>query len=78
MDASDSRPRVRCPSCGSPVVWSGAAVWRPFCSERCRLLDLGAWFDEDRAIPGAGSATEAIDFADASLSDAARAGDENE
>jgi len=34
-------------------VWSSdASPWRPFCSERCRLLDLGAWFTEERSIPG--------------------------
>ncbi len=43
---------VECPTCGSPVEWSEAARWRPFCSERCRLIDLGAWFTEDRGIPG--------------------------
>jgi endogenous inhibitor of DNA gyrase (YacG/DUF329 family) len=29
-----------------------SAPFRPFCSERCRLIDLGAWFSEQRAIPG--------------------------
>lgn len=45
--------RVPCPTCGAAVAWSvDASPWRPFCSERCRLLDLGAWFTEERAIPG--------------------------
>jgi endogenous inhibitor of DNA gyrase (YacG/DUF329 family) len=44
--------RVACPTCGQEVAWSPAAPWRPFCSERCRLIDLGAWFTEERAIPG--------------------------
>jgi hypothetical protein len=34
------------------VEWSDAARWRPFCSERCRLIDLGAWMTEKHAIPG--------------------------
>jgi len=34
------------------VEWSAAATWRPFCSERCRLIDLGAWMTEKHAIPG--------------------------
>jgi len=34
------------------VEWSAAARWRPFCSERCRLIDLGAWMTERHAIPG--------------------------
>jgi endogenous inhibitor of DNA gyrase (YacG/DUF329 family) len=51
MDAAHASPKVSCPTCGETVVWSGLSPWRPFCSERCRLLDLGAWFSEERAIP---------------------------
>ena len=43
---------VACPNCGKPVTWSPEAKWRPFCSERCRLIDLGQWFSEEHAIPG--------------------------
>jgi uncharacterized protein len=43
---------VPCPHCGKPVPWSPASRWRPFCSERCRLIDLGQWFGEEHAIPG--------------------------
>ncbi|MCU7906826.1 MAG: DNA gyrase inhibitor YacG, partial [Candidatus Thiodiazotropha sp. (ex Epidulcina cf. delphinae)] len=38
---------VPCPACGKPVIWSAASKWRPFCSERCRLIDLGDWLDEN-------------------------------
>ncbi len=48
--------RVKCPTCGRPTEWSEAAAFRPFCSERCRLIDLGAWLSEQRAIPGASAA----------------------
>jgi endogenous inhibitor of DNA gyrase (YacG/DUF329 family) len=41
-----------CPTCQRPVEWSAASPFRPFCSERCRLIDLGAWFGEKHAIPG--------------------------
>jgi uncharacterized protein len=41
---------VKCPTCGRALEWS-TAVFRPFCSERCRLVDLGAWFSEQHAIP---------------------------
>jgi uncharacterized protein len=41
---------VSCPHCGKAVVWSPASLWRPFCSERCRLIDLGEWLDENRRI----------------------------
>lgn len=43
---------VNCPTCGKAVEWSAAQQWRPFCSERCRLIDLGAWADGSHAIPG--------------------------
>lgn len=43
---------VKCPSCGKSVRWADEERWRPFCSERCRLLDLGAWADGSNAIPG--------------------------
>jgi endogenous inhibitor of DNA gyrase (YacG/DUF329 family) len=48
-------PTLPCPTCQKPVEWSAAAKWRPFCSERCRLIDLGAWMSEQRSIPGEGS-----------------------
>ena len=43
---------VPCPTCNRPVEWSAASPWRPFCSERCKLIDLGAWAAEKHAIPG--------------------------
>jgi endogenous inhibitor of DNA gyrase (YacG/DUF329 family) len=43
---------VSCPTCNRPVVWSDVSPWRPFCSERCKLIDLGAWAAEQHAIPG--------------------------
>jgi hypothetical protein len=43
---------VSCPTCKRPVAWSEASKWRPFCSERCKLIDLGAWAAEKHAIPG--------------------------
>ena len=42
---------VKCPTCARVLEW-GNAPFRPFCSERCRLIDLGAWLSEQRAIPG--------------------------
>ncbi|NEX18885.1 DNA gyrase inhibitor YacG [Thiorhodococcus mannitoliphagus] len=41
---------VACPHCGRPVEWTEAARWRPFCSERCRLIDLGDWIEENHRI----------------------------
>ena len=37
---------VACPQCGAPVAWTPASRWRPFCSERCKTIDLGAWASE--------------------------------
>jgi endogenous inhibitor of DNA gyrase (YacG/DUF329 family) len=34
---------VKCPHCGTPVPWGPESKWRPFCSERCKLIDLGDW-----------------------------------
>ncbi|HCX33295.1 MAG TPA: DNA gyrase inhibitor YacG [Rhodocyclaceae bacterium] len=43
----DTPPRVvSCPACGKPVTWSAQSPFRPFCSERCRIVDLGAWASE--------------------------------
>jgi endogenous inhibitor of DNA gyrase (YacG/DUF329 family) len=42
---------VSCPTCGRALEWA-TAPYRPFCSERCSLVDLGAWFSEQRSIPG--------------------------
>jgi endogenous inhibitor of DNA gyrase (YacG/DUF329 family) len=44
-------PRVRCPTCQRELEWTPEALWRPFCSERCKMVDLGAWFAEERSIP---------------------------
>jgi uncharacterized protein len=41
---------VACPQCKTKVPWDGNPH-RPFCSERCRLVDLGAWLDEKYTIP---------------------------
>ena len=43
---------VPCPTCRKPVKWAESSKYRPFCSDRCRLIDLGAWADESHKIPG--------------------------
>ncbi|RPI48021.1 MAG: DNA gyrase inhibitor YacG [Betaproteobacteria bacterium] len=45
---------VSCPQCGRPVDWSPANRYRPFCSERCKLIDLGEWATERYRIPDGG------------------------
>jgi len=42
---------VKCPICAKPVEWSDRNTWRPFCSERCKLIDLGAWADGSYSVP---------------------------
>ncbi len=43
--------RIKCPTCQREVDWDSAR-FRPFCNERCRLIDLGAWVSGQHAIPG--------------------------
>jgi endogenous inhibitor of DNA gyrase (YacG/DUF329 family) len=43
--------RVVCPQCGKEIVWSTENRYRPFCSERCKLTDLGQWASESYRIP---------------------------
>jgi endogenous inhibitor of DNA gyrase (YacG/DUF329 family) len=44
MDAGSPRLRkISCPQCGGPSIWSADNPFRPFCSERCKLIDLGQW-----------------------------------
>lgn len=46
---------VNCPTCGKQIEYSTRNAFRPFCSERCKQLDLGAWASERYAIPGPAS-----------------------
>ncbi|MCB1902357.1 DNA gyrase inhibitor YacG [Cognatazoarcus halotolerans] len=39
-------------NCGKPSEWSVSNKWRPFCSERCRRIDLGAWAADEYRVPG--------------------------
>lgn len=43
---------VNCPTCQTEVEWSEKSPARPFCSERCKLIDLGEWANEEKTIPG--------------------------
>jgi endogenous inhibitor of DNA gyrase (YacG/DUF329 family) len=44
--------QVKCPACGKTVAWHESNRFRPFCSERCRSMDLGAWAAERHRIAG--------------------------
>ncbi len=42
---------VSCPTCAKPVEWRPENAFRPFCSERCKLIDLGEWAAEKYRVP---------------------------
>jgi endogenous inhibitor of DNA gyrase (YacG/DUF329 family) len=42
---------VPCPTCGGPSLYAPENRWRPFCSERCRSIDFGAWATERYRVP---------------------------
>lgn len=42
---------VKCPTCQKNVLWNTEAKFKPFCCERCKLIDLGDWASEKYAIP---------------------------
>ena len=45
------KEEIFCPRCAKPVGWNGN-LYRPFCSEKCRMIDLGMWISEQYLIPG--------------------------
>ncbi len=50
--ATERKKRVvSCPHCGQEVEWSDKNPFRPFCSERCKLIDLGQWANERYRVP---------------------------
>lgn len=52
-DVTDSEIKsVNCPNCESKVEWIAKNEYRPFCSERCKLIDFGAWATEKHSIAG--------------------------
>lgn len=42
--------KIKCPLCKNTTTWE-ENPWRPFCSERCKLIDLGKWASEEYKIP---------------------------
>jgi endogenous inhibitor of DNA gyrase (YacG/DUF329 family) len=58
--------QVKCPTCGAPVPWTESSRFRPFCSERCRAIDLGDWAGERHRIAGSplDRPADALDEAD--------------
>ncbi|MNS86920.1 DNA gyrase inhibitor YacG [compost metagenome] len=52
-----NKTQVKCPQCGRLTFYSPENEFRPFCSDRCKLIDLGAWADESYKIPSSDSLT---------------------
>jgi endogenous inhibitor of DNA gyrase (YacG/DUF329 family) len=46
------KQHVACPSCGKQIPWDSSSRCRPFCSERCKVIDLGRWADECYCVTG--------------------------
>lgn len=42
--------KVNCPNCSKEVEWSATSTFRPFCSKKCQLIDLGEWANEENRI----------------------------
>lgn len=51
MNEKQAQTVVPCPRCGAPVAWTAENRYRPFCSERCRKIDLGAWAAGEYRVP---------------------------
>jgi len=52
MPTNPASPRkIYCPQCHAPMLWSIENPYRPFCSERCKLIDLGQWATGAYRIP---------------------------
>lgn len=51
---------VICPTCGGNSVYAASNAFRPFCSERCKNIDLGAWASENFRMPSDGLADEPL------------------
>ena len=59
--------KVRCPACAGQSLYSNANPYRPFCSERCKNIDLVAWADEKNRLPDNNPIND-LDFFDDNIS----------
>ncbi len=56
-ESSAKKRMIACPRCKKETVYSPENNWRPFCSERCKLIDIAAWANEEYRLD-AGPATD--------------------
>jgi uncharacterized protein len=52
MTPENSVIQLQCPTCKKNILWNNDFPFRPFCSDRCRLIDLGEWASENHRIAG--------------------------
>lgn len=52
QDSDLTALKLACPTCKKTVLWNDEFPHRPFCSDRCRLIDLGEWASESHRIAG--------------------------
>ncbi len=55
--------KTKCPTCKKKTEWENNP-YRPFCSERCKLIDLGKWAAEEYKIEGEQNLNQSTDYAD--------------
>ncbi|MFJ5378718.1 DNA gyrase inhibitor YacG [Pectobacterium sp. CHL-2024] len=55
---------VKCPTCKQAVIWDETSIYRPFCSKRCQLIDLGEWADEEKRIPSDDMVSDSEDWSE--------------
>ncbi|TDB62152.1 DNA gyrase inhibitor YacG [Photorhabdus khanii] len=55
---------IECPTCSKSVVWGEVSPYRPFCSKRCQLIDLGEWANEEKRIPSQSEDSDSDDWSE--------------
>lgn len=55
---------VNCPTCDKEVIWNELSPYRPFCSKRCQLIDLGEWANEEKRIPSEGDLSDSDEWSE--------------
>ncbi|EMI5491307.1 DNA gyrase inhibitor YacG [Providencia stuartii] len=55
---------VNCPTCQKVVVWGEESPFRPFCSKRCQLIDLGEWASEEKKITSQGDISDSDNWSE--------------
>jgi endogenous inhibitor of DNA gyrase (YacG/DUF329 family) len=67
---------VKCPTCQRPVPWVPESKYKPFCSNRCRLIDLGDWLDESHRISEPAGEELGRDWVEGSAEEGGHLGDD--